>query len=1013
MYCWAKLRSSGWIYPTAVLSLYGFFANCRVAEPFLTPYLIGPHKNISEEVVTNYLFPIWTYSYLVILFPVFLLTDFLRYKPLIVLQGLFLVTNYILLCFASSLPAMTFLQVNYAVVTSTEVAYFSYIYSVIPTERYQQATGYLRSAMLAGYTFGATLGQLLVSLAGMDYFYINAITLGIMSVAFIVSLWLPLPQRGIFFQGKIAGSQREEEVMEEKKGGDEEAVKNEKEVGTGAQKTKRQGSGNWCSRDNVVHASQLLWRSFKESYSSRHLVYWSLWWALATAGYVQVFNYIQLMWDHIEPSATSSIYNGGVEAVCTLVGAAAALSVGHVKVMWDVWGEMALGLFSAVGTGAVFLMGLTNSIWACYAGYVVFKASYMLLITITTFQIASNLSMACYALTFGINNFVALSLQTIVTAIVIDETVLGLDIVTQFIIYGSYYAAISALFLIRGTYTVCTYHCSAKRRDQGAKEPKYNGLVLRGSRIVVPRSVRAVISSESTTLRSFAIRTQQEAELKRNRRHLQPGPAPQLIPTASGESTGTDTHSDGTTMLETVLVSQSVATSTPPLPSQTVWTAVSLILHAIEPLSNMPPIVTVPPITTGVKKKTVTAANSVNILINNFKRGMTCSTVTHLELGQMLERGKEDDTHDVELGGKEVRDWECGTAQTLLGLLMVDWDRLLSEFHPHNPCNLPLPFPLDLHDARLHLSIHSSPPELGSVHVPHHRTLILRSPAPPNGHGMPYGATDAICWQTGSTALLFPGHSFPQLQIREQRESPGEGREERTGPKIEDAEEAGRTEGLVQVLLQLWRDFLQCYSSPQLLYWSVWWALATCGYNQTANYVLWEDVQPSQNYNGGVEAVSNLFSAATAYSVGFTQVNWAHWGELALGGLSVLGAAALFAMTFAGNIWVCYTGYIVFKCLYMPSITISMYGAADLSLERFALIFGANNFAASALQTIITSIVVDSGGLGLHIVQQFTIYSSYYSVTAIIFCLQGIFTICRGKKTQLESTLKKKCSPRP
>lgn len=39
--------------------------------------------------------------------------------------------------------------------------------------------------------------------------------------------------------------------------------------------------------------------------------------------------------------------------------------------------------------------------------------------------------MECYALTFGINSFVALSLQTVITAIVVDEAVLGLDIVTQ------------------------------------------------------------------------------------------------------------------------------------------------------------------------------------------------------------------------------------------------------------------------------------------------------------------------------------------------------------------------------------------------------------------------------------------------------------------------------------------------------------------------------------------------------------------------------------------------------
>uniref|UniRef100_A0A8D0A6L5 Solute carrier family 19 member 3b n=1 Tax=Sander lucioperca TaxID=283035 RepID=A0A8D0A6L5_SANLU len=408
---WAKLKSSSWAYPTAVLSLYGFFANCRVAEPFLTPYLIGPHKNISGEV-TNYLFPIWTYSYLAFLFPVFLLTDFLRHKPLIVVQGLFLVTNYVLLCFAPGLPAMIFLQINYAVVTSTEVAYFSYIYSVIPVENYQRATGYLRSAMLTGYTFGASLGQVLVSLAGVDYFYINAITLGMVSMAFLISFWLPMPQRSLFFKGIKAAAVGSQSQQEGPLGVDvpEEPVVAEDEAG------------------------HLLWQSFRESYSSRDLIYWSVWWALATAGYVQVFNYIQLMWDHIEPSATSSIYNGGVEAVCSLVGK----------------------------TGC--------SIWACYAAYVIFKSCYMLLITITTFQIASNLSMQCYALTFGINTFVALSLQTIITVIVVDEAALGLDIVTQFIIYGSYYAVISVLFLIRGTYTACINQCNPEHTETKEQE---------------------------------------------------------------------------------------------------------------------------------------------------------------------------------------------------------------------------------------------------------------------------------------------------------------------------------------------------------------------------------------------------------------------------------------------------------------------------------------------------------------------------------------------------------------
>ncbi|KAG7265974.1 hypothetical protein CRUP_022679 [Coryphaenoides rupestris] len=79
--------------------------------------------------------------------------------------------------------------------------------------------------------------------------------------------------------------------------------------------------------------------------------------------------------------------------------------------------------------------------------------------------------MECYALTFGINTFVALGLQTILTAIVVDEKVLGLDIVTQFIIYGSYYAAISVVFLIRGIYTAST-HYRRPEQTETMREPE-------------------------------------------------------------------------------------------------------------------------------------------------------------------------------------------------------------------------------------------------------------------------------------------------------------------------------------------------------------------------------------------------------------------------------------------------------------------------------------------------------------------------------------------------------------
>ncbi|NWS65696.1 S19A3 protein, partial [Crotophaga sulcirostris] len=140
-------------------------------------------------------------------------------------------------------------------------------------------------------------------------------------------------------------------------------------------------------------------------------------------------------------------------------GSATSMAVGYVQVNWDLSGELALGIFSAMDAGSLFLMHFFTNIWACYAGYLVFKACYMLLITIATFQIAVNLSMERYALMFGFNNFIALLIQTILTVVVVDSRGLGLDISIQFLIYGSYFTFIAGIFLIRSIYTMSSTKC--------------------------------------------------------------------------------------------------------------------------------------------------------------------------------------------------------------------------------------------------------------------------------------------------------------------------------------------------------------------------------------------------------------------------------------------------------------------------------------------------------------------------------------------------------------------------
>uniref|UniRef100_A0A674JPL7 Thiamine transporter 1 n=1 Tax=Terrapene triunguis TaxID=2587831 RepID=A0A674JPL7_9SAUR len=430
-------RGRCWALPTALLCLYGFFASLRPSEPFLTRYLLGPDKNLTETQVFNEIYPVWTYSYLVLLFPVFLATDYLRYKPVILLQGLSLIVTWFMLLYAQGLLAIQFLEFFYGLVTATEIAYYSYIYSIVDLNLYQKVTSYCRSATLVGYTVGSICGQVLVSVANWSLFSLNVISLTSVSVAFATAWFLPMPQKSLFFhhcsgfQTFFLGPQL-------------------KKIVDACDPTELGMRG----KVDISKVLRELWRDFLQCYSSRPMLCWSVWWAFSTCGYFQVINYTQGLWEMVLPSQRFEIYNGGVEAVSTLLGAVAVFAVGYIKVSWATWGEVALALFSLLIAAAVYVMDTVRNIWVCYASYVIFRIVYMLLITIATFQIATNLSMERYALVFGINTFIALALQTLLTLIVVDSSGLGLNIFTQFMIYASYFAAISLVFLVSGIYSV-------------------------------------------------------------------------------------------------------------------------------------------------------------------------------------------------------------------------------------------------------------------------------------------------------------------------------------------------------------------------------------------------------------------------------------------------------------------------------------------------------------------------------------------------------------------------------
>ncbi|XP_045909110.1 thiamine transporter 1 isoform X2 [Micropterus dolomieu] len=436
--------------PTLLLCVYGFFSNLRPSEPFLTAYLMGPDKNLTETQVVNEIYPIWTYSYLALLFPIFLATDYLCYKPVLVLQATGLVVTYVMLLKAQGMLAMQLLEFFFGLATASDVAYFSYIYSVVEPAHYQRVTGYCRSVTLFGSAAGSLIGQLLLSVAKVRLLHLVIITLTSAAVAFVAPWFLPMPKRSLFFH-KSPGAAEERPrssgaaLTEKAEDVESKVPLNATDVSTISQSSEAESHNS-----GLVDVLRMLFDDFLQCYRCRPLLAWSVWWALATCGYFQVVNYAQALWENIRPSHEHEIYNGYVETLSTLLGALAALLVGYLPVSWTLWGELVLCVLSLLMAICVFVMDALGDIWLCYSSYVLFRATYMLLITVATYQIAASLSMQRYALVFGVNTFMALLLQSLLTVVVVDSVGLGLDIFTQFLIYGGYFAVISVVFLLAG-----------------------------------------------------------------------------------------------------------------------------------------------------------------------------------------------------------------------------------------------------------------------------------------------------------------------------------------------------------------------------------------------------------------------------------------------------------------------------------------------------------------------------------------------------------------------------------
>nr|XP_057907921.1 reduced folate transporter isoform X2 [Doryrhamphus excisus]XP_057907922.1 reduced folate transporter isoform X2 [Doryrhamphus excisus]XP_057907923.1 reduced folate transporter isoform X2 [Doryrhamphus excisus]XP_057907924.1 reduced folate transporter isoform X2 [Doryrhamphus excisus]XP_057907925.1 reduced folate transporter isoform X2 [Doryrhamphus excisus]XP_057907926.1 reduced folate transporter isoform X2 [Doryrhamphus excisus]XP_057907927.1 reduced folate transporter isoform X2 [Doryr len=444
-----------WMCAIMFLCFYGFMASIKPGEPFITPYLLSTEKNFTKQQVTNEITPVLTYSYMAVLVPTFLLTDLLRYKPVLVIQGISQVVIWLILLLGTSLIQMQFMEFFYGVTMACRVAYSSYIFSLVTPGLYQRVASYSRSSVLLGVFTSSVLGQLFISVGKITYTTLSAISLGFVSFGLVLSLCLPWPKRSLFFNQAWNQEHREAAAQVATKA--ELDKMNPKDGGLTTALAPCSAS-RW--KDSIF--VQML-MELRTVVKRPNLRLWSLWWVFNSTGYYLVLFYVHILWSNFSISSENkNVYNGGVEAASTLLSALTAFTAGFVKIRWNIWSELVIAVITALQAGLLLLMGTTDNLWVCYMSYVLFRGFYQFLVPIATFQIASSLTKELCALVFGINTFLGTILKTIINLIFADKRGLALDVHSQFLVYFIYFTVLTVIYFISAAVVIIRHY-----RNQG------------------------------------------------------------------------------------------------------------------------------------------------------------------------------------------------------------------------------------------------------------------------------------------------------------------------------------------------------------------------------------------------------------------------------------------------------------------------------------------------------------------------------------------------------------------
>lgn len=391
------------------LSFLGFLKEMRFIEPFLTDYLSSNFQNITLEVINQEIFPIGTYSHVIQLLIIFLITDYLRYKPLIVVLGFSSAGIWGIMLIVNGKLGLQLIEVIYGTFCACEIAYYAYIYAKTDRKYYQKVTSHTRSAILFGRFFSSLSAQLLTYYNISSYRQLNFITFIFQVITAIWSIFfIPSVKTSIYFhRNQAEGSE----------------VKNQNAFG--------------LIRDHFI-----------VSYKNDEVMIWSIFYTISFCLYFQITAYIQVLWLSI---ADNVLWNPSVEGIVTLLSAFAMLAAGRIQVKYlqkQSTALIVLATTSLINGVLILFAAISNSLGLCYLLYISYGVIYAFSITICAFKISENIVQDSHGLVFGFNTFVGLAFQTLITLTTISYG-FKLSPSGQYITYSFIYLILGVGYLIK------------------------------------------------------------------------------------------------------------------------------------------------------------------------------------------------------------------------------------------------------------------------------------------------------------------------------------------------------------------------------------------------------------------------------------------------------------------------------------------------------------------------------------------------------------------------------------